>query len=73
MRLELLLNDPWLQMTISDNGVGISDIDVQGSKSFGLMGMRERAHIFGGTVSITGKEGEGTAVTARLPLKQPIK
>jgi signal transduction histidine kinase len=68
MRFELNVDNHWLQMSISDNGIGISEIDIQGSKSFGLMGMRERAHIFGGTVNINGKKGEGTTVLTRFPL-----
>lgn len=66
--LELIVDELWLLMNITDNGKGISDLEVLGSRSFGLMGMRERAHIFGGTVNIQGEEGEGTTVSVRIPL-----
>jgi len=68
VRVELTVNDSWLLMNIADNGKGISDLEVLGSRSFGLMGMRERAHIFGGTVTIQGEEGQGTSVSTRIPL-----
>lgn len=66
--VELTVDEPWLSMSIVDNGKGISELEVQGSRSFGLMGMRERAHIFDGAVSIYGKEGKGTTIFATIPL-----
>ena len=66
--LALMVEGAWLSMEITDNGKGISDIELLGSRSFGLMGMRERAHIFGGNVNIQGEEGKGTTVSARIPL-----
>jgi len=33
--------------------------------------MRERAHLIGGEIEITGIEGEGTTVTVRIPLLAP--
>ena len=68
VRLELIVNDSSLLMNIIDNGKGISDNEVLGSHSFGLMGMRERAYIFGGTVKIYGEDGKGTTVSVRIPL-----
>ena len=47
---------------IKDNGVGISDEKRKGENSFGLLGMRERATITGGTLEISGAEGKGTTV-----------
>ncbi len=70
MCLELRVKGHWLLMNISDNGIGLSEIDVLDSKSFGLMGMRERAHIFGGSVNIEGEFGKGTTVSTRIPLKK---
>lgn len=68
MWVELTVDGHWLLMSIIDNGKGISDLEVLGSHSFGLMGMHERAYIFGGSVNIHGKEGKGTTVFARIPL-----
>jgi signal transduction histidine kinase len=36
--------------------------------AIGLLGMRERAHLIGGEIDITGVEGEGTTVTVRIPI-----
>ena len=55
---------------VRDNGRGIPEEEVVRSKSLGLVGMRERALIWGGTVEIKGKKGKGTTVILRLPISQ---
>jgi signal transduction histidine kinase len=42
---------------------------VNGKKSLGLLGMHERALLFGGEVKITGAGGEGTRVLVSIPVK----
>ena len=57
-----------LVLTIRDNGQGISDEEILRSNSLGLVGMRERALVFGGTIEINGKKEKGTTVTLSLPV-----
>jgi PAS domain S-box-containing protein len=57
-----------LTLSIQDNGQGISDREIARSKSLGLLGMRERSLIFGGTFDIKGQKGKGTTVILRLPI-----
>jgi len=64
--LEEKIGDVVLQ--VSDDGRGMEESDVRNSKSLGLLGMRERAFLFGGEVRIEGRPGEGTTVTVRIPL-----
>jgi len=47
---------------IVDNGIGISEERLLGDKSFGLLGMRERANLVGGKIEISGIAGKGTTV-----------
>lgn len=61
--------DGELILRVKDNGVGIRETDVADTSSLGLLGMRERALVFGGQIGIEGSEGEGTTVTVRIPLK----
>jgi PAS domain S-box-containing protein len=61
-------NAQGLVLTIRDNGRGISVEEPGQSNSLGLVGMRERALIVGGTIEIRGKKGKGTTVILRLPV-----
>jgi signal transduction histidine kinase len=57
-----------LVLEVRDNGKGISETQISSVDRFGLLGMRERAHVFGGSVVIRGSPGEGTVVTVRIPV-----
>jgi signal transduction histidine kinase len=56
-------------LRVTDNGRGISSEEMEDPRSYGVMGMRERARAFGGRVTISGAPGEGTTVEATLPLE----
>lgn len=56
-----------LVLTISDDGVGL-DGTVPDRRSLGLLGMRERARLAGGSVTIATRRCGGVQVAARLPL-----
>lgn len=68
VELWLRREDGSLVLKARDNGKGISRDRISDSRSLGLVGMRERARSFGGSVAIRGRSGEGTAVTVRIPL-----
>lgn len=55
-------------LTVADNGRGITPRQIGDGRSFGIVGMRERAHLWGGELRITGRRGEGTTVTVGIPL-----
>lgn len=59
----------WLTLEVTDNGCGITEQELTNRHSLGLLGMRERALLFGGEVSVTGHPGDGTTVTVVMPLK----
>jgi PAS domain S-box-containing protein len=62
-----------LLLIIEDDGIGMSQIEHTSSAAptLGLSGMRERAALFGGTLSIESTRGRGTTVYARVPLTTP--
>jgi PAS domain S-box-containing protein len=73
-RLEVRVRQPRpseLLLEIRDNGRGIREAEANSENAYGLIGMRERAYILGGSVTITGIEGKGTIVTARIPIENP--
>jgi len=67
--IELTVAADRIGLDVLDNGVGITDTDMSGKKSLGLLGMHERALLFGGELKITGTAGHGTRVTVSIPLK----
>ena len=63
--------DGW-GLEITDDGIGIAPDAMKKSKSHGLLGMRERALLLGGTLVVErGVNGVGTCVRASLPLEAP--
>ena len=60
--------DGALLLEVRDNGRGIEQEKLTDRESFGLLGMRERARYFGGTVEITGEKNDGTTVLVRIPI-----
>jgi len=57
----------WFTLRVSDNGRGFDSKRLSPSGSLGLLGMRERAGLHGGTVRWSGRRSGGTTVTVRLP------
>jgi signal transduction histidine kinase len=54
-------------LTVRDDGLGL----VRNGTSpggHGVIGMRERAKLLGGTLQISGRADQGTSVKARVPL-----
>lgn len=47
---------------VIDDGKGITEEELKGKESFGLLGMRERANLVGGKIDISGIVGKGTTV-----------
>lgn len=59
-----------LELKVTDNGRGITLMQISSPKSLGLVGMRERALLWGGEVTIFGEREKGTTVVLRLPLNR---
>ena len=57
-----------LRLVVSDNGVGIDDLERARTQSHGLSGMRQRARALGGTFDVHSRKGEGTRVEVFVPL-----
>jgi signal transduction histidine kinase len=61
-----------LQVAVRDNGRGFTPpdqpADLAREGHFGLMGMRERALLYGGKLTIESAPGQGTVIRASLPL-----
>ncbi len=60
--------DGRVTLEVIDNGRGITRQQIDSAQSLGLLGMRERALVFGGDVQINGVPGKGTQVKVEMPL-----
>jgi signal transduction histidine kinase len=69
-RVEVLLtrNDRTVELTVRDNGRGITEPELANAKSWGIMGMRERAYSLGGRLKITSIPRQGTTVEVSIPI-----
>lgn len=72
-RLEVLITaddppDALLYIELRDDGVGAAPEALNAPRSYGVMGMRERAAQFGGRIAIDSAAGAGTLVRLTMPL-----
>lgn len=58
-----------LILEIRDNGKGITQSQVNSPKSLGVLGMKERALVFGGNVIIKSSMKSGTTVRVEVPIE----
>jgi NarL family two-component system sensor histidine kinase YdfH len=62
-------DDRNLWVEISDNGVGFDPAEIVGrSGHYGLLGIRERARLLKGSLTIESQPSQGTTLTIQLPL-----
>ena len=69
--IEVGLEDDVFRIDIEDDGLGFDREQVarrEGRRSWGLMGIGERAEILGGTASVESSPGKGTRVEVRIPV-----
>jgi signal transduction histidine kinase len=59
-----------IELEVWDNGRGISEREIADPRSIGLIGMRERAAMLGGEITIRGVPRQGTTVIARIPMEK---
>jgi signal transduction histidine kinase len=59
-----------VMLTVRDNGCGFATAVPRKPQSLGLMGLRERAQLLGGSIAINSEPGNGTLVEMYIPLPQ---
>lgn len=65
VRVELCGEEKWLEMKITDNGVGFSSETMNGN-GVGLQSMQERARRLGGSLQIESSAGQGTSICLQV-------
>lgn len=66
VEVSLAMNGGQAVLIIRDNGRGMPQ--PANSQSLGLLGIRERAELLGGSVTIDSRPGDGTTIAVTLPL-----
>lgn len=67
-KIAVITDDNRVLLSIEDNGIGISESEIQNAKSLGLVGIRERIYSVKGSFEITGKKNKGTKLNFIIPL-----
>jgi signal transduction histidine kinase len=68
VRIEIVEDSDTVTVNVSDDGVGFDPDEPEDRREgFGLLGMRERVELAGGSLEVASQPGAGTTVRARLP------
>ncbi|HEY5497214.1 MAG TPA: PAS domain-containing protein [Syntrophales bacterium] len=67
--INLRVDEGQLILEIKDNGRGITEDELTGTGSMGILGMRERALALGGEINIAGESGKGTTLNLKMPIQ----
>ncbi|CAN5589285.1 hypothetical protein BH09PSE5_BH09PSE5_47070 [soil metagenome] len=68
VRIDMTLAGGVLSLEVSDNGRGLSKVDLTKARSFGIRGLHERASTVGGWVDLT-SNGRGTTLILSIPIE----
>jgi PAS domain S-box-containing protein len=66
--IRVTVKDNRLNLRVADDGKGMHPRSLTDSRSLGLIGMRERAVLLGGSVEFSSRRGGGTIVTVEVPV-----
>jgi signal transduction histidine kinase len=66
LALHLACDETGIRLTVQDDGLGFDLAKDEAAGHFGLAGMRERAQLAGGELSIESQPGGGTQVELRI-------
>jgi signal transduction histidine kinase len=71
-KVQAIATDSQVKVTISDNGSGFEPAEVANGTTLGLVGMRERVELLGGSFSVESRFRGGTEIQAVLPLTSTV-
>jgi len=68
VQIELSDAEGVLTVEVTDNGKGISELEMRKPQAFGIRGLHERAKTVGGWLDVSTREGAGTSIILSVPL-----
>lgn len=69
VQIELSDAEGVLTVEVTDNGKGISEVEMHKPQAFGIRGLHERAKTVGGWLDVSTHEGMGTSIILSVPLE----
>ena len=66
--VKLALNNGLLLLSVKDDGIGITEKQINSPDSFGIIGMSERAKQIDGKFEIHSEINKGTEITVLVPV-----
>ena len=60
-----------VRLVVEDDGKGFDSSVAPSDRQLGLVGMRERAHLIGGAMTVESSAGRGTTICVSVPLPAP--
>ena len=69
VKATLSKDDSLVYFCIQDNGVGFDLETIRSKRTLGLLGIKERTLLFGGSYEFISKPGEGSVTTISIPLR----
>ncbi|MBB4663959.1 sensor histidine kinase [Conexibacter arvalis] len=67
VRVHVHARDDRVALSVADDGAGFASAAAAGSHGWGILSMRERAELLGGSFSVVSAPGRGTEVAVSLP------
>lgn len=67
--IRLITTKKTINLTIRDNGIGISQKDIEKTGSIGLFSIQERIRSLNGEIKIEGSTNRGTIINIKIPIK----
>ena len=60
-----------VRLVVEDDGKGFDVSETPSAGHLGLVGMGERAHLVGGSITVESSPGHGTTICVNVPLPGP--
>jgi PAS domain S-box-containing protein len=60
-----------VRLVVEDDGKGFDASETPSAGHLGLVGMSERAHLVGGSITVESSPGHGTTICVKVPLSRP--
>jgi two-component system sensor histidine kinase UhpB len=72
VKISLTRKGDYINFSVSDNGIGMTEEKINSKKSFGILSMKERSASLGGTFKIYREDNHFTVINLIFPLSNKV-